>query len=89
MLDRAGFEILDVMTLRADFLTLARRHSDAGLASHPRAGGASRVSVVVFEQLPLSPMRAEIRLYRRMSDLLRIAAISSDDLPRVLRVPSG
>jgi hypothetical protein len=41
MLDHAGFEILDVMTLRADFLTLARRHSDAGLASHPRAGGAS------------------------------------------------
>jgi hypothetical protein len=41
MLDHAGFEILDVMTLRADFLTLARRHPHAGLASHPRAGGAS------------------------------------------------
>jgi len=26
-------------------------------------------------------MRAEIRLYRRMSGLLRIAAISSQDLP--------
>jgi hypothetical protein len=41
MLDRAGFEILDVMTLRADIVTFARRHSDAGLASHPGAGSAS------------------------------------------------